>query len=199
MPQRTSIARLTDIVEAIEVLAAEMDGVTLHAFEADRRKRWLVECGIEIISEASRHLPDDLKGRQSTCPGSRSPASAISSGTTTSGSPTIFFGMSCASTCRSSIASGVRSWLPSRRPSSILDGTRDELLRGWLAYALPCQRFTGILAGICACLGADAVRYAFHHGGSHPLLLCRSPSAPNYNVLPTRKPTAVSRPPGEYW
>jgi uncharacterized protein with HEPN domain len=63
MSQRTSIARLTDIVDAIELLAAEMDGVTLHALEADRRKRWLVERGIEIISEASRHLPPDLKGR----------------------------------------------------------------------------------------------------------------------------------------
>jgi hypothetical protein len=34
--------------------------VTLDAFESDRRKLWLVERGIEINSEASRHLPDDL-------------------------------------------------------------------------------------------------------------------------------------------
>jgi uncharacterized protein with HEPN domain len=55
--------RLTDIVEAIELIQAEMAEVTLAAFESDRRKRWLVERGIEIISEASRHLGDELKGR----------------------------------------------------------------------------------------------------------------------------------------
>lgn len=63
MPQRTPLARLTDIIEAIELLVAEMNGVALPAFEADKRKRWLVERGIEIISEASRHLPPDLKDR----------------------------------------------------------------------------------------------------------------------------------------
>jgi uncharacterized protein with HEPN domain len=42
--------------------------VTLRAFEPDRRKRWLVERGIEIISEASRHLPDDLKARHPDIP-----------------------------------------------------------------------------------------------------------------------------------
>jgi uncharacterized protein with HEPN domain len=57
------ILRLTDIVEAIDLIKAEMADVTLAAFEADRRKRWLVERGIEIISEASRHLGDELKAR----------------------------------------------------------------------------------------------------------------------------------------
>jgi hypothetical protein len=48
--------RLTDILEAIERIRAEMAGVTIEAFEADWRKRWLVERGVEIISEASRRL-----------------------------------------------------------------------------------------------------------------------------------------------
>jgi uncharacterized protein with HEPN domain len=38
-----------------------MAGVTLAAFAADKRRRWLVERGIEIISEASRRLPDEMK------------------------------------------------------------------------------------------------------------------------------------------
>ena len=42
--------------------------VSLDAFEGDWRKRWLVERGIEIISEASRHLPDDLKARHPQIP-----------------------------------------------------------------------------------------------------------------------------------
>lgn len=45
-----------------------MRGVTLDAFEADIRKRWLVERGVEIISEGSRRLPDDLKQRHPEIP-----------------------------------------------------------------------------------------------------------------------------------
>jgi uncharacterized protein with HEPN domain len=63
MAERSLIPRLSDIVEAIELIVAEMAGVTLAAFEADKRKRWLVERGIEIISEASRHLGVELKER----------------------------------------------------------------------------------------------------------------------------------------
>jgi uncharacterized protein with HEPN domain len=63
MAGRSSSPRLADILEAIELINAEMAGVALATFAADRRKRWLVERGIEIISEASRHLGDDLKAR----------------------------------------------------------------------------------------------------------------------------------------
>jgi uncharacterized protein with HEPN domain len=48
-----------------------MAGVTLQAFGSDIRKRWLVERGIEIISEASRpsrHLGDELKARHPEIP-----------------------------------------------------------------------------------------------------------------------------------
>jgi uncharacterized protein with HEPN domain len=62
------IARLTDIIEAIELIQSEMAGVTLDAFEGDRRKRWLVERGIEIISEASRRLPAAMKARRTEIP-----------------------------------------------------------------------------------------------------------------------------------
>jgi len=68
MAARSPIPRLTDIVEASELIRSEMQGLTLDAFEADRRKRWLVERGIEIISEASRRLPDDLKARHPEIP-----------------------------------------------------------------------------------------------------------------------------------
>ena len=63
MAERALSPRLADIIEAIELINAEMAGVTLAAFEADKRKRWLVERGIEILSEASRHLGDELKER----------------------------------------------------------------------------------------------------------------------------------------
>jgi uncharacterized protein with HEPN domain len=46
-----------------------MAGVTLNTFEPERRKRCLVERGLEIISEASRHLPAALKAATQTFPG----------------------------------------------------------------------------------------------------------------------------------
>ncbi len=60
--------RLADIVEAIERIGRVLNGVSLEAFEQDWEKRWLIERGVEIISEASRHLPDDIKKRQPGIP-----------------------------------------------------------------------------------------------------------------------------------
>ena len=60
--------RLTDILDAIEHIRAEMAGVSIEAFEADWRKRWLVERGVEIISEASRRLTEELKARHPEIP-----------------------------------------------------------------------------------------------------------------------------------
>ena len=71
MAASSAVAGLTDIVESIEVIRAQMIGVTLAAFEADKPKRWVVERGIEIISEASRRLPDDLKARHPHIPWSK--------------------------------------------------------------------------------------------------------------------------------
>ena len=68
MPSKSPIVRLLDITEAIELIAAEMTGIPLEAFEADRRKRWIVERGLEIISEASRRLPDAMKARHPDIP-----------------------------------------------------------------------------------------------------------------------------------
>jgi uncharacterized protein with HEPN domain len=68
MNESSPVARLTDIVDAIELIRIEMDGVTLEAFEVDRRKRWLIERGIEIISEASRRLSPAMKARHPAIP-----------------------------------------------------------------------------------------------------------------------------------
>jgi uncharacterized protein with HEPN domain len=64
MFERLLSPRLGDIVEAIERVRLILAGVSLEAFEQDWEKRWLVERGIEILSEASRHLPGDLKRRR---------------------------------------------------------------------------------------------------------------------------------------
>ncbi|CAN7496254.1 DUF86 domain-containing protein [Bradyrhizobium sp. LjRoot220] len=52
---------MTDIIEAIERVNGVLADVSLEAFENDWQRQWLVERGVEIISEASRHLTDDLK------------------------------------------------------------------------------------------------------------------------------------------
>ena len=65
---RSQLPRLLDIVEAIERIQGVLNGVTIELFEADWEKRWLVERGVEIISEASRHLTDDLKLRHPEIP-----------------------------------------------------------------------------------------------------------------------------------
>lgn len=68
MAARSLEARLFDIIEAIEHIRGEIAGATLDSFEADWRKRWLVERGVEIISEASRHLTDTVKARHPEIP-----------------------------------------------------------------------------------------------------------------------------------
>lgn len=58
---RSIAARLHDILEAIEGIRQVTAGIDLAAYEADWGARRATERGIEIISEASRHLPDDRK------------------------------------------------------------------------------------------------------------------------------------------
>ena len=68
MTERIITPRLADMIEAIERIRRILDGVTLEAFEQNWEKRWLVERGFEILSEASRHLPEDIKKRRNEIP-----------------------------------------------------------------------------------------------------------------------------------
>jgi uncharacterized protein with HEPN domain len=68
MANRSITPWLTDIVEAIDHIHDVLKGVPLESFERDWQKQWLIERGIEIVSEASRHLPDDLKARHPGIP-----------------------------------------------------------------------------------------------------------------------------------
>jgi len=68
MVERIISPRLADIIEAIGRIRHVLSGVTLDGFEADWEKRWLVERGVEVISEASRRLSADLKARQAHIP-----------------------------------------------------------------------------------------------------------------------------------
>jgi uncharacterized protein with HEPN domain len=68
MVARSLVPRLTDIVEAIERIHGVLENISLQQFETDWQRHWLVERGIEIISEASRHLTDEMKARHPEIP-----------------------------------------------------------------------------------------------------------------------------------
>lgn len=66
MADATAVPWLTDIVEAIARLRQEIEHMPLEAFKADHVRQWFAERGIQIVSEASRRLPDELKARHPT-------------------------------------------------------------------------------------------------------------------------------------
>ena len=59
---------IEDILEAIANIEADTDGLDFNQFAANRRVRQLVERNVEIISEASRRLPDDAKATEPDIP-----------------------------------------------------------------------------------------------------------------------------------
>jgi uncharacterized protein with HEPN domain len=68
MPFRADESRLRDILENIEAIRGFVAGRTFADFTADRMLNYAVTRALEIISEASRHLPDDLKSRRPEIP-----------------------------------------------------------------------------------------------------------------------------------
>ncbi|MGH6877544.1 MAG: HepT-like ribonuclease domain-containing protein [Rhizomicrobium sp.] len=56
MIARSVAAHLTDILDAIGNIHGTMEDMSLEGLEADWQKRWIVERGVEIVSEASRRI-----------------------------------------------------------------------------------------------------------------------------------------------
>ncbi|MBV9827879.1 MAG: DUF86 domain-containing protein [Alphaproteobacteria bacterium] len=71
MAERSAAPRLFDILQTIEHIRSVTAGIELTEFEADWQKQWLVERGLEIVSEASRHLSAELKARHPEIPWSK--------------------------------------------------------------------------------------------------------------------------------
>jgi len=105
----------------------QMADVTLTAFEADKPKRWVVERGIEIISEASRRLSQALKSRHPDIPWSK--VAGIGSGTIVRTWHTMFFGTWCARTCRRSTRLAATNWRGSRRNSGCIGSRHRDRAR----------------------------------------------------------------------
>ena len=59
---------LHDILEAIERIEHATHGKTFPEFESSWETRWLVQRGIEIISEASRGIPEAVKSQRPEIP-----------------------------------------------------------------------------------------------------------------------------------
>ena len=63
MITRTPLLRIRDMLEAIRGIDKALAGKTIRDYERSWLLRSAVERGIEIISEASRHLGSDLKAQ----------------------------------------------------------------------------------------------------------------------------------------
>ena len=70
MPRKVGHA-LHDVLEAIARVEEITSGKTLSAFEESWQLRWLVQRAIEIMSEASRAVPEELASLRPASPGSR--------------------------------------------------------------------------------------------------------------------------------
>lgn len=60
---RTVLQYIDDILEAIGNIEEDIKGITYEEFAADRRRRDAVIRNFQVIGEAIKNLPDDLKER----------------------------------------------------------------------------------------------------------------------------------------
>ncbi len=68
MPPSSVIPYLVDIIEAIEHVREKAGASLLEDFKRDWEQQWIVQRGLEIVSEASRHLSEPLKARHPAIP-----------------------------------------------------------------------------------------------------------------------------------
>lgn len=71
------------VLDAITNIETDTAGYDFEKFRTDRRARQLVERNLEILSEASRRLPEELRNSRRTSHGEQSPALATFSGAIT--------------------------------------------------------------------------------------------------------------------
>ncbi|MCX7342498.1 MAG: DUF86 domain-containing protein [Hyphomicrobiales bacterium] len=67
MARRVDVV-LKEILDTIDVLMSTLDGISKSAFWDDRFKQWGAERAIEIISEAVRHVPDEVLAERPEIP-----------------------------------------------------------------------------------------------------------------------------------
>ena len=85
MPSKSAAQRLRDIVDNIDAIELFTTGMDVVVFAADRKTLYAVVRALEIVSEASRRLPPEIKNQHPKLIGWRSPRPATSTGTDTMG------------------------------------------------------------------------------------------------------------------
>lgn len=68
MSDRSYADYVSDILTAIGYIEADIEGFSLERLRADRKTRQAVERNMEIISEASRRLPESYKAQETFIP-----------------------------------------------------------------------------------------------------------------------------------
>ncbi len=68
MPSKSATGVLHDMARQIRLAQSFVEGSSFEGFQADRRTVYAVIRCLEIISEASRRLPDELKARHPEIP-----------------------------------------------------------------------------------------------------------------------------------
>ena len=66
--KKNPLVYVKHILDAIGNVAEDLEGMDFESFRADRRARQLLERNLEIISEASRRIPDALKETEKKIP-----------------------------------------------------------------------------------------------------------------------------------
>jgi uncharacterized protein with HEPN domain len=59
---------IEELLDYIEQASTYARGMTFEQYSSDRKTQRAVERCIEVISEASRHIPDEVKGKHSEIP-----------------------------------------------------------------------------------------------------------------------------------
>ena len=93
--------RLLHMRDEIESLSNELAGLAFDTYRESYGLRRITERAIQIISEAARALPAELRARYPEALGPTSSPSAIRCGMNTTGSMTRFYGKPLPSTCPS--------------------------------------------------------------------------------------------------
>jgi uncharacterized protein with HEPN domain len=60
---RTVLQYLDDVLESIDNIEEDTKGISFEVFSKDRRRRDAVIRNFQVIGEAIKNLPDELKGR----------------------------------------------------------------------------------------------------------------------------------------
>ena len=66
MNDKDTSSYIADILQAIAYIEADIEGSSLEQLRADRKTRQLIERNLDIISEASCHLPAACKDRETS-------------------------------------------------------------------------------------------------------------------------------------